>query len=118
LNDVQRLPQLVFRYESEVQNGGHLQFFENQRDELIQPTVEALVVVAAVPFADILRNAVNCWRSRKPRKLADVADCISAAKEGEFSDLDRAYYDQRPTMISFLESYVAANFSELIVVEG
>ena len=83
LNDVQLPPQLAFRYESEVQNGGHVQFFENQPDRLIQPTVEALVVVAAVPFADILRNAVDRWRSRKPRKLEDLADFISAAKEGE-----------------------------------
>jgi hypothetical protein len=58
------------------------------------------------------------WRSRQRVNWEDVEDFISAAEKGEFSDLHRAYYAQRPTMISFLESYLAANFSEFIVVEA
>jgi hypothetical protein len=118
LNHVQRPPQLAFWYESEVQNGGHLQFFKNQREESIQPTVEALVVIGAVAFADILRNAMDRRRFAQASEAGDVKDFISLTEKGEFSDLDRAYYAQRPTMISFLESYLAANFSEFIVVEA
>jgi hypothetical protein len=109
---------LAFWYESEVQNGGHLQFFENQPEELIDPTMQALAVIGAVPFVPILREAVERRRSRPRPKLENVEDFIAAARLGEFDDLDRAYYNQEPVMIRFLESYLDANFGDFIEIEG
>jgi hypothetical protein len=48
LSNVQRASHLASWYESEVQNGGHLQFFENRPAELIEPTMEAQVAVGAI----------------------------------------------------------------------
>jgi len=95
-----------------------LQFFENRPTELIHPTMEALVARGALQFLKILREAVDRWMSRKRPKLETVEDFIYAARVEEFNDLDRAYYDQQPTLMSFLESYLAANFNEFIVIDG
>jgi hypothetical protein len=42
LSAEQRPAHLVFWYESEVQNGGHFQYFENRGTEHLAATIEAL----------------------------------------------------------------------------
>src|SRR5260370_34171286 len=59
LTDIQRHPHLVFWYESEVQNGGHLQFFENRPEELIEPTLTASRVLGAEAYLPILNDALS-----------------------------------------------------------
>jgi len=57
LAEEQRPAHLVFWYESEVQNGGHLQYFENRGTEHLGETVEALGVLDASCQQQILREA-------------------------------------------------------------
>jgi hypothetical protein len=118
LNDVQRAPHLVFCYESEVQNGGHLQFFENRPEELIEPTLQALRALGAQAYVEILHQAISRWRSRQREKIATVEDYVAEALDGEFDDLDRAYYDTQPPITRLLEDYLNANLSEFLLVEG
>jgi len=44
LSPEQRPARLVYQYESEVQNGGHLQYFENRHGASLSTTVKALGV--------------------------------------------------------------------------
>ena len=47
LTPEQRRAHLVFWYESEMQNGGHLQYFENRGAEHLEETVYALGLLGA-----------------------------------------------------------------------
>ena len=47
LDDVQRVAHLCFWYDSEVQNGGHLQYFENRGTGLLDKTLAALGALGA-----------------------------------------------------------------------
>src|SRR5258705_3794327 len=77
LTDFQRHPHLVFWYESEVQNGGPLQFFENRPGELIEPTLTALRVLGAEAYLPILNNATLRWRSQPREGLEAVEEYVS-----------------------------------------
>jgi len=64
LNDIQSVALFAFWYDSEVQNGGHLQYFENKfkhfqnREQLlITTTLKALKILAAKEQSDILTAA-------------------------------------------------------------
>src|SRR5712691_6060097 len=73
LTPEQRAAHLVFWYESEVQNGGHFQFFENRGTEQLGETIEALGLLGAVCQQDVLREAGEAWlsRSRPPIQMAE-----------------------------------------------
>jgi len=117
LSDTQRPPHLVFWYESEVQNGGHLQFFENRPGELIEPTLAALRVLGAEAYLPILNDATLRWRSQSRERLETVAEYVSTALDGEFEDLDRAFYEARPPLTQLLETYLDKNVSEFVLVD-
>jgi len=118
LNDIQLAAHLVFRYESEVQNGGHLQFFENESAELVERILAALNVVGADSYVPILSEAINRWRSREREKLESVEDYVAEALDGEFSDLDHSFYNAQPPLIKVLERYLNQQQDEFVIVEG
>jgi hypothetical protein len=57
LDSIQRAAALAFSYDSEVQNGGHLQFFANRPTELIPEAIGALRHIDAVECG--FRGKVN-----------------------------------------------------------
>src|SRR5436190_988452 len=64
----QRPAHLVFWYEHEVQNGGHLQYFENQGTQQLVETIEALKLLGASCQQHVLCEAGELWHSRqRPR---------------------------------------------------
>lgn len=118
LEESQRAPHLVFWYEHEIQNGGHLQFFENRPAELVEPTLSALQVLGAEIYIPILSEAIGRWNSRQREELQAVDDYVSASLEGEFDDLDRAYYATLPAMVRLLGNYLDARQGEFVVVDN
>jgi hypothetical protein len=67
LSAEQRPAHLVFWYESEVQNGGHLQYFENRGIEHLAETIAALGLVSASCQQRLLQDASTLFLSN-PRK--------------------------------------------------
>ena len=72
LTPVQRAAHLVFWYEHEVQNGGHLQFFENRGTEHLGETIDALGLLRAVSQQQILRDAGELWLSQARPRIETV----------------------------------------------
>ena len=66
LNDVQRVAHLCFWYDSEVQNGGHLQYFENRGITLLDETLSALLLLGAECQHAVLEKVAGLFNS-KPR---------------------------------------------------
>jgi len=116
LSPVQQPAHLVFRYESEVQNGGHLQYFENERLVRASETVEGLLALGATAQASILRRAIARWKSGERKRIETVEEYVAEALEGEFDDLDRAYYDCVPDTCACMEKYLSLHQDEFVVI--
>lgn len=118
LDELQRVAQLAFLYDAEVQNGGHRQYFENRRDELLEETQLALKTLDAACQADVLEEAAGKWRQRPRDPVKTVEGYVQTALEGEFETLDQAYYRCRPSIQELLERYLADNFNRFIQVRN
>jgi len=113
----QRAAHLVFWYESEVQNGGHLQFFSNPSGERADETVSALAGIGAPAHAEVLRRALARWRARPRLPRAEADDYAAVALEGEFDELDRAFHNCGITLVEVLQRHLAEHWSDFILRE-
>src|SRR5438876_6695514 len=99
LAEEQRPAHLVFWYESEVQNGGHLQYFENRGTELLQETVNALGLLGAGCQQQILREAGEVLVSRTRPPIRTVPEFSAAALKAEFSAFSAAALNSGTVLI-------------------
>lgn len=112
----QRAAQLVFFYENEVQNGGHLQFFENGGANQIQQLVGALKRLGAACQASVLVNAGDRWLEKDRPKIRTTEEFVEAAREGEFDSADLAFHECLPPLMDVLEDYLKHHQAEFVVV--
>lgn len=117
LTPEQRAAHLVFWYEHEVQNGGHLQFFENRGTEYVNETIAALGVLGAVSQQQILRDASDRWLSRAQPSIATVNEYCETALQGAFDEYDRRFYDCEPSLQKKLEEYLSRHQSLFVAIE-
>jgi hypothetical protein len=117
LTPTQRPAHLVFWYESEVQNGGHLQYFTNQGLERGEEAIASLDALGAGAYARILEQAQARWRSAKRLPPADALDYVAVALEAEFDDLDLAFGNCDVTLIQVLERHFAKHKDDFVVYE-
>ena len=109
LDPTQRAAHLAFWYDSEVQNGGHLQYFENRPTELVGETIRALVALGASQQAAVLKSASERWKSRRREKPKTVDEYVEESAKMEFEDLDNAYYGLSPSVTDMLEGCLESN---------
>lgn len=114
LSGEQRPAHLVFWYESEVQNGGHLQYFENRGVERVEETIASLGKMAAFCQQQVLREAFDLLLSRQRERIRTVEEYVSAALKDDFGQLDRRFYSCSPSLQSCLEDYLAGHQSSFI----
>ena len=83
LSDVQSMAHFAFGYDSEVQNGGHLQYFENmfnryrdKEDTLVSVTLEALKIIGAKKQAEILSQAAKQYFSTKRKHPSTIEEFV------------------------------------------
>ncbi|SRR6266542_1008503 len=84
LSDVQRQGHLVFWYESEVQNGGHLQFFVNRGTDLLEETLASLDATGLRCQVAVLRRAADGWLMAERQAPESVEEYVEVALEAEF----------------------------------
>jgi len=113
----QRPAHLVFWYESEVQNGGHLQYFTNGHDERGEKTIESLGALGAEAQAQVLVSALARWRSAARLPPADAQEYEAIALENELEDLDRAFHACPIQLLDVLMRHFAEHEADFIVRE-
>lgn len=59
LTDIQKNAQRAFWYDSEVQNGGHLQYFENRHSENFSEVIKSLNTIGAKEQATLLKKSIR-----------------------------------------------------------
>ena len=118
LSKKQRPAYLVFRYESEVHNGGHMQYFENFGTKRIEDTVAALELLGAPCHAKVLARAAARFNSQIRKRIRSVEEYVETALEGEFDLFDRKWGKCRPELEKVLKDYLSANQAEFVLVGG
>jgi hypothetical protein len=106
LSPEQRPAYLVFWYESEVQNGGHFQYFENRGTDHLAATVKALGLLGATCQQQVLREAGELWFSRSRPRVRTAQEFCDTALEGEFESFDSRFHACSPSLQQCLEAYL------------
>lgn len=118
LRQSQRPAYLVFWYESEIQNGGHLQFVLNRGPDQIQETVDALHRLGATAHAKLLEQAILLWNSKPRPNPSEVREYVDVALEPDFEDLDNAFYSFPVELTTFLQQHLLKYEGEFIIREN
>ncbi|QNU68187.1 DUF4375 domain-containing protein [Ruminiclostridium herbifermentans] len=117
LTEIQRVAYLCFWYDSEVQNGGHLQYFVNRGTSLLKETELSLVELGALQQISILSEAINVLCSLGISPIEGIDDYIAEALEGKYCDIDSKYYSCKPTISDLLEKYFQKYEDEFVLIE-
>lgn len=118
LSPEQRPAHLVFWYESEVQNGGHLQYFENRGGEHLTETIAALGLIGASCQQHVLREAGTLFLSRRRNPINSVEEYVSVAMEDEFRVFDQRFGECSPSLVSCLERHLETHQSEFVMIQS
>lgn len=100
---VQKAAHLVFVYESEVQNGGHFQFFENGNGTQLQQTISSLRNLGAQCQAKILEDAGNLWMAENRGPVLSPEEFVQRALEGRYSEQDERFHTCTPNLVEVLK---------------
>ncbi len=112
----QRPAHLIFWYDSEVYNGGHLQYFGNRRMQHLAETIEALRIMGAECQRQILNDAAELFLSRQRSSILTVENFSAAALEGEFSEFDSRIYACAPSLYEHLQKHLALHQSWFVTI--
>ena len=114
LSSLQKNGKRAFVYDSQIQNGGHLQYFENLRLNDYSEIVESLKSLNAPFHADILQRAASLYNAKARPVIEDKYQYSEIALEGEFDKLDSEYHRASPTLTELMEQYLHNNINEFI----
>jgi hypothetical protein len=116
LAPAQRPAHLVFRYENEVQNGGHLQFFENGGTERLKETIAALGILRAHCQKTVLGEAGQLYLGRARSHPQSVEEFVATALEGDFSKFDSRFHECSTSLQTLLEQYLDRNLDSFVQI--
>jgi hypothetical protein len=123
LSEIQQHAHFAFTYYSEVENGGHLQYFENQSIQHGDAKAQAIKALAgleaigAVEHRAVLSQAIDRWMATSRRRIGSVEEYVETASQGEFDDLDKACWQCQPEITVWLERYLDSHFADFIELE-
>jgi len=111
LSRVQRPAWLAFRYDVEVQNGGHRQFFANRGTGSVGQTIEALNRLGATGQSAVLLKAATQFEAeaREPEQGSELDEKLDA--------LDHDYHRCRPEISELLQSYLEDHLDDFIKID-
>lgn len=109
LTAVQRKAHLVFWYDSEVQNGGHGQYFDNRGVNRLAETVAALRDLGLPCHAQVLSRAAAALAVAEPG-----SEWVDALHDGFIDELDAEFHRCTPTVTEALERHIGSHADEYV----
>lgn len=116
LTEVQKIAYLVFWYDAEVQNGGHLQYLLNSAGQRAEKALMALSAMKLDCQKITLTEAISLASEHPLEDIETVDDYVAEALENRFIEQDSRYYACEPGAMDVLELYLKANLNEFIEV--
>jgi len=107
----------VLSMTQKVQNGGHLQYFENRGLAQLGETLTALEKLGALCHLHVLEAAAERRRASTKDRIHTVEEYISRALEGEYNEDDSAYGNCQPGMNEYLEAYLSEKLNEFVKLD-
>jgi hypothetical protein len=116
LSPIQRTAAFAFWYMSEVNNGGHFQYFVNRHADPHLEVVDALRVIGAQHSARVLLEALEqLGPDRPPQRLTDVAHYLRVERELDLSRFDTMWGAEGDREINQrLEDYLRHHEDEFV----
>jgi hypothetical protein len=115
LNDIQMAAQLPFWYDHSVRQGGHLPFFENNRQKLqdklnvlIMATLEALKIIGADSQSEILARAADAYIAGQAENGCD------GNQTADLEKFDNEYCECTPPLTVYLAKFLQAHTADFI----
>ena len=116
LTPEQRVPHLAFRYDGEVNNGGHELFLETEPMAHWQETSQALEKLGALEQKELLDEAILKVRA----KIGDIElssnEMFDVLLDLDFSLVDCDYYILEPSTADLLEKHLNENLDRYIQI--
>ncbi len=95
----------LMTYDSEVQNGGHLQFFENENNlGRLDNDIESLKNILNKDMYDCLLKAYEKWKELN-LSIDTVDDYVEVEDEDYFNEADTYYYNHEEYVKNTLKEY-------------
>ena len=98
---------LLWRYVSDVLEGGHLQFFATGGASRLLETIEALQSFQAICHASVLQGAGRVWTARPREGIATLSGMLDAIAQGEFAPFDEQFDRCSPSWQTCLQRSLA-----------
>ncbi len=97
-------------YRSEVDNGGHDQFFFNSTGIVFQDALDGLKEMGAKDFYEILKDASDRMGNGLSKDRSIRVNCLEN-ENPEFDDLDKKFYelDRKFSLEKFMKDYILRN---------
>jgi hypothetical protein len=108
---------LVFGYDSEVQNGGHLQYFENRGATHLEETIIALGELGAHEQQSVLKEAAAAFLSSPHKRIASPEEYIAAALDDRFGTFDTSFHNCSPPLEAILERHLENHRNDFVRLE-
>ncbi len=108
----------VVYYASEVNNGGHSQFFFNSSGLLWKDTLTGLERIGAQPYADVLASATRLFEGSEPKfDRNERVEQLNQISSADLNDLDDQFYDLGDDtldqlLLEFVEEITEAFFED------
>jgi hypothetical protein len=100
---------LAFWYESEIQNGGHFQYFENYGLAQAEETVISLRQLGAESQASVLARALSVASRHGWGEISTVEEFVAQALDSELSGFDSEFHACAPSVDAVLETHLLAH---------
>ena len=115
LTPVQRVAHLAFWYMSEVNNGGHFQYFCNKDHFNHREVVDALRKIGATTCASILSDAIVQFEASELDRPTSLEEYVETEVEANMSALDKRYYQNGDAEFQrCAEGYLGKNEREFV----
>ena len=116
LTPVQKVGSALFWYNSEVQNGGHMQYLINHGISHLKSTINAFETIENNDFTPLLKKAITIYNTLDLSSIANVEDYVEMALQDYFSECDQKFHQIEPSLEAILEEYLRNNQSAFIEI--
>lgn len=116
LTPVQKVGSALFWYNSEVQNGGHMQYLVNHGISHLKSTINAFETIENYDFTPLLKKAITIYNTLDLSSIANVEDYVEMALQDYFSECDQKFHQIEPSLEDILEEYLRNNQSAFIEI--
>ena len=116
LSEVQQWAHYCFTYDGQIQNGGHLIFFENYGLDYALKVLVSLENLALSDNLEILRKAYQRAGTMQWVHKAGVEEYVQVALTEPFREDDDAFYNLEPDILNRLQDYAARHMDQFFEV--